>query len=142
MPNYFKLYPSRFCSAILFLAYSLTILSVFLLPIVELAKAALTVLLVCAMVYYLRRDAWLLLSSSHVALRLEENHIVLITRGGGEVPGLVLRDSVVTPALTILNVLPQGKKTARSVVIFPDSIDAERSRELRVLLKWSGSGES
>ena len=142
MPNYFKLYPSRFCSAILFLAYSLTILSVFLLPIVELAKAALAVLLVCAMVYYLRRDAWLLLSSSHVALRLEGNHIVLITRGGGEVPGLVLRDSVVTPALTILNVLPQGRKTAHSVVIFPDSLDAERSRELRVLLKWSGSGES
>lgn len=142
MPNYFKLYPSRFCSAILFLAYSLTILSVFLLPIVELAKAALTVLLVCAMIFHLRRDAWLLLSSSHVALRLEGSHIVLITRGGGEVPGLVLRDSVVTPALTILNVLPQGKKTARSVVIFPDSLDAERSRELRVLLRWSGSGES
>ena len=142
MPNYFKLYPSRFCSAILFLAYSLTILSVFLLPIVELAKAALSVLLVCAMAYHLRRDAWLLLSSSHVALRLEGSHIVLITRGGGEVPGLVLRDSVVTPALTILNVLPQGKKTARSVVIFPDSLDAERSRELRVLLRWSGSGES
>lgn len=142
MSNYFKLYPSRFCSALLFSACSLTILSVFLLPIVELAKAALAVLLVCAMAYYLHRDAWLLLSSSHVALRLEGNHIILITRGGGEVPGLVLRDSVVTPAITILNVLPQGKKTARSVVIFPDSLDAERSRELRVLLKWNGSGES
>lgn len=113
-----------------------------MLPIVESAKTALAVLLACALAYYLRRDAWLLSSASHVALRLEGNHIVLITRGGGEVPGLVLRDSVVTPALTILNVLPQGKKTARSVVIFPDSLDAERSRELRVLLKWSGRGAS
>lgn len=109
-----------------------------MLPIAGFAKAALAILLVFMLLYYLRRDAWLLLSSSHVAIRLQGNSITLISRGGGELSGQILCDSVVTPALTILNVLPQGKKSARSVLIFPDSLDKERFRELRVLLKWGG----
>jgi len=108
-----------------------------MLPIVEWAKGGLVVLLVCSLVYYLRRYAWLSLSSSHVAIRIDGNNIALITRGGSESAGQVLRDSVVTPVLTILNVLLPGKKSASFVVIFPDSLDKERFRELRVLLKWA-----
>lgn len=137
MPNFYKIHPSRICSALLLSVYSLTILTIFMLPIDVLAKAALAVLLVLSLVRCLRRDAWLLLSSSHVAIRVEENLITLITRGGSELTGQVMRDSVVTPALTILKVLLQGTKSARFVVIFPDSLDKERSRELRVLLKWA-----
>jgi toxin CptA len=47
-----------------------------------------------------------------------------------------LRDSLVTPYLTVLNVLPQGARFSRSVVILPDSLDAESFRQLRVWLKW------
>lgn len=137
MAHSFKLYPSRICSALLFAVYSLTILIVLILPIFVLAKAALAVLLLCCLVYYLRRDAWQLSASSPVAIRLEGDSIVLLDRNGDEVSGQLLPDSLVTPALTILNVLPHGKKSARSVVIFPDSLDRERGRELRVLLKWA-----
>ena len=94
------------------------------------------ILLVFGLVYYLFRDAWLLLPSSHVAIQLQGNDIVLFTRGGDELQGQVLRDSVVTHVLTILNVLPQGKRTARSVIIFPDTLDKELFRELRVHLRW------
>jgi hypothetical protein len=136
--HFFKFYPSRVCAALLIFAFSLTILVVFLLPILVLAKAALVLLLLCALAYYLRRDAWLLLSSSLVAIHLEGRNVTLLTRCGGELSGQILDDSLVTSFLTILNVLPQEKSRARSVLIFPDSMDAERSRELRVLLKWGG----
>lgn len=136
MPNYFKLHPSRIFSILLLSVYLLTILSILMLPILALAKAALALILVCSLVYCLYRDAWLLLPSSCVAIHLDGTNIILATRGGGKLTGQVLRDSVVTPVLTVLNVLIQGKKSTRSVVIFPDSLDKERNRELRVLLKW------
>jgi len=117
-------------------AYSLVLLIVFTLPIVAFAKIALAVLLVFSLAYYLRRDALLSLPSSHVAIRLDGDHVVLTSLSGSQLSGQILRDSVVTPVLTILNILPQGKHRMRSVVIFPDSMDKERFRELRVLLKW------
>lgn len=133
----FKLHPSRIFSALLFSVYSLAILIVLILPIADWARAALVVLLLCALVYYLRRNAWLSLPSSPVAIRIAGKDIALLGRDGSELTGQVWADSVVTPMLTILNILPQGKRNMRSVVIFPDSMDAERFRELRVLLKWS-----
>jgi toxin CptA len=138
VPNYFMLHPSRVCSILLLSVYLLAILSILMLPILALAKAALALILVCSLVYCLYRDAWLLLSSSCVALHLDGNNIILATRSGGKLTGQVLRDSVVTPVLTVLNVSVQGMKSTRSVVVFPDSMDKERFRELRVLLKWGG----
>jgi toxin CptA len=109
-----------------------------MLPVSVPAKAALVLILVCSLFYYLCRDAWLLLPASHVAIQLEGSNIILATRGEDELKGQVLRDSVVTPVLTVLNVSVQGMKSTRSVVVFPDSMDKERFRELRVLLKWGG----
>lgn len=136
MSGLFKFHPSHICSALLFSGYALAILIVFLLPILVLAKAALAVLLAYALFYYLRRDAWLMLASSPLAIRIEGHDIALLTRGGGEVQGRISGSSVVTPLITILNVLPLAKEGARYVVIFPDSMEKERFRELRVLLKW------
>jgi len=136
MSVHIKLRPSHICAAILVFGYSLTLLIIFILPIVTLAKFACAFLLVFAMVYYLRRDAWLSLSSSPVALRIGRNDIALITRGGRELVGQISGDSFVTPMLTILNVMLSGQKNTRCVVIFPDSLDKESFREMRVLLKW------
>lgn len=136
MSAFFKLRPSHNFSAILFFGYSLTILIVFMLPIVVLAKTALAITLGCALAYYLCRDAWLLLSSSPVAIRVEGNEILLLTRGGSELHGRISGSSVVTPVITVLNVLPNAQKAALHIVIFPDSMDKEQFRELRVLLKW------
>ena len=138
MPTFLKLYPSRICSLVLFSAHSLAILIIFMLPLTGLAQTALAVLLVASLAYYLRRDAWLSLSASPVALRIDGINITLLTRAGSEVHGQILSDSVVTPVLTILNVSTQGQKGTRSIVIFPDSMDTDRFRELRVLLKWGG----
>ena len=133
----FKLYPSRIFSALLYSVYTASLLIVFILPAALLAKAALAAVLVFFLRYFLRRDAWLLLPSSYVAIRLDGERIVLKSRMGSEISGQVARDSVITPLLTVLNVVPQGKRGMRSIIIFPDSMDKERFRELRVLLKWN-----
>lgn len=133
----FKLQPSRICLSLLLSAYSLAILIVYLLPIAEWASVVLVILLVCALLYYLRRDAWLSLPSSPVAVRIADNEIILLARDGTELGGSLQGNSVVTPMLTVLNILPIGAKRTRSVVIFPDSLDGGRFRELRVLLLWA-----
>ena len=136
MATSLQLHPSPICSILLLTVYSLAILIVFLLPMAVLVRIGLVILLVCALAYYLIRHAWLLLPTSYVAIRIEENSAVLITRGGKELSGQVLHDSVVTPVLVVLNVLPHAERRARSVVVFPDSLDRELNRKLRVLLKW------
>ena len=123
--------------SLLLSVYSLAILIVYLLPIAEWASVVLVILLVCALLYYLRRDAWLSLPSSPVAVRIADNEIILLARDGTELGGSLQGNSVVTPMLTVLNILPKGAKRTRSVVIFPDSLDAGRFRALRVLLLWA-----
>lgn len=136
MNHSYKFYPSRIFAALLIFVYSLAFLVVFLLPIGTSAKAVLVILLLGSLIYYLLHDALLLLSSSPVAIRLEGRSITVLSRRDGEWTGEILDDCVVTSFLTMLYVLPSGKTRARSILVFPDSIDSERRRELRVLLKW------
>jgi toxin CptA len=135
--NHYKLSPSRIFLALLLSAYVLAILIVFMLPIDTWARLMLAILLLCALFYYVRHDALRLMLSSIVGLRLEGDQISLIMRGGGELTGVIQPDSLVTPALTILNVLPHGEMRVRSLLIFPDSLDKEHFREMRVLLRWA-----
>ncbi len=139
MQHYFRLHSSGIFSALLLFAYALAIAIVFLLPVIAWFKIALCLLLSASLSYHLMRDAWLLFSASCVAIRFEGGDVTLVTRAGREISGNLARSSVVTPLLTVLNVLPAGKKGMRSVVIFPDSMNGERFRELRVLLKWANN---
>lgn len=93
-------------------------------------------LLLLSLFYFLRRDAWLALPSSCIGLAQEDDgNIVLLRRDASRVPCRILRDSVVTPFLTVLNVLPEGAWLARGVVILPDRMETESFRRLRVWLR-------
>ncbi len=136
MQRQFKLQPSHYLTAMLIAAHGVTFAALFPLALPIWAKAALASLMLFSLVYHLRRDAWLSAPSANVALALEGDRVVLTTRGGEQLAGQILRDSLVTPFITVLNVLPQGAHLARSVIILPDSLDAESFRQLRVWLKW------
>lgn len=136
MQRQFKLQPSRYFAAMLITAHGITLVALLPLALPIWAKAALTSLMLLSLIHHLRRDAWLSAPSAGVALLLEGDRVVLTTRGGEQLAGQMLRDSLVTPFITVLNVLPQGTHFARSVVILPDSLDAESFRQLRVRLKW------
>ena len=99
-------------------------------------RVALVVLLLASLLHYLWRNAWLSAPSSVVTLLLDGDRMVLTSRSGEQVAGKVMPDSLITPLLTVLNVLPQDAYLARSVIILPDSLDAESFRQLRVCLKW------
>lgn len=87
--------------------------------------------------YYLALDANLRLPHACVAFRLEEaGEIMLILRNGLHVPCKLRPDSLVTPYLVILNASMSGQRGERSVLIAPDSMNAENFRRLRVALKW------
>ena len=139
MQRQFKLQPSRYLAVILIAAHGIALAALFPLALPVWAKVALAPLILFSLMYHLRRDAWLSAPSASVELALEGDRVVLATRGGEQLAGQILRDSLVTPFLTILNILPQGVRLARSVVILPDSLDAESFRQLRVCLKWGSN---
>ena len=132
----FKLQPSHQLAVVLVVAHGTALVTLLPLAFPAWSKLALIFLILFSMMYHLRRDAWLSALSSGVALMLEGDRVVLTMRGGKQLVGLVLRDSLVTPFITVLNILPQDARFARSLVILPDSLDAESFRQLRVWLKW------
>ena len=135
MRRQFTLQPSRYLAAMLITAHGATLVVLFSLALPIWAKAALASLMLFSLMHHLRRNAWLSAPSASVALMLVGDRVVLITRGGEQFAGQLLHDSVVTPLVTVLNVLLQGTHIVRSVVILPDSLDAESFRQLRVWLK-------
>ena len=114
----------------------MALLAVFILPIAIALKAALAALLLSTLAYYLHQYVFLLGQTSPVALRMEGADVFLISRVGRELEGVILNDTLVTPSITILNIRLHETKKRSSVVIFADSMNQERFRELRVMLKW------
>lgn len=100
------------------------------------AGVACAALMLASLAYYLARDAWLRLGASCIGLVTDAEGVVMLLRDGTQLPCRVLADSLVTPALVVLNVRPRAGRGARSVVILPDSLDAEAFRRLRVWLRW------
>lgn len=100
------------------------------------AKILLTLLVLVSMLYHLWHDAWLLALSSNKTLLLDGDRVLLVARNGNQITARILADSLVTPFITVLNVLPQGSYLARRIIILPDSLDAESFRQLRVWLRW------
>lgn len=89
-----------------------------------------------AVYFFVRRQVLLLSPASIISIRLQPEEVVLVSRAGNEYAGRLARSTVVTPWLTVLNVrLPQHMRL-QSVVIFPDSMEREDFRRLRVLLRW------
>jgi len=136
LQQHFEFHPSRYLTIMLVAAHGAVLALLPLAPPPLWSKLALAVLLLSSLLYYLRRDAWLQLPASCIGLVLEGNGAILLRRDGVRLPCEILHDSLVMPYLTVLNVLPQGARFARSVVVLPDSLEAESFRQLRVWLKW------
>lgn len=82
------------------------------------------------------RNTQFLAPPSGTSLTLEGDEAVLLKSGGQPFAGRVLPSSAVSPFLIVLNIAPKGVRRARSVIILPDSLDAESFRQLRVQLRW------
>lgn len=132
-----EFFPSRRLAVILLAAHGLALYALAaVLPLW--AGVACAALILTSLAYYLARDAWLRLDASCIGLVTDAEGVVMLLRDGTQLPCQVLADSVVTPALVVLNVRPRGARSARSIVILPDSLDTETFRRLRVWLRWGG----
>ena len=136
MQRQFNLQPSVYFTIVLVAAHgtALAVLAPLALPIWT--RTLLALLVIISLLYHVWRDAWLLALSSSKTLLLDGDLLLLVARNGDQVTAQVLADSLITPFITILNVLPQGAYLARSIIILPDSLDTESFRQLRVWLRW------
>jgi toxin CptA len=136
MQRQFNLQPSIYFTIALVASHgaALAVLAPLALPLW--ARTLLALLVLASLLYHIWHDAWLLALSSNKTLLLDGDMILLVARNGDQVTARVLADSLVSPFITVLNVLPQGAYLARSVIILPDSLDAESFRQLRVWLRW------
>lgn len=100
------------------------------------ATGVLIVLLGLNLWYCLSRYAWLSAPLSCIGLIIDAEGVKMLRRDGAQWPCVLSPDSLVTPYLVVLNVLPQDSRRMRSIVILPDSMEAEAFRQLRVWLKW------
>ncbi|BBL34100.1 hypothetical protein Nstercoris_00329 [Nitrosomonas stercoris] len=138
-----QLQPSRQLAGLLSLAHC-TAAGVFWpleLPIV--VKIIINLLLAGSLYYYLRRYAWLISSNAITTLRLlGKNHCEIETVTGKSIRTVIDATSFVAPYLTVLCLKREQTYCYHTIVILPDSIDANDFRRLRVWLKWKWQANS
>ncbi|MEQ1743167.1 MAG: protein YgfX [Candidatus Nitrotoga sp.] len=136
MQRQFNLQPSIYFTIALVASHGVALAVLVPLALPLWARILLALLVIISLLYHVWHDAWLIALSSNKTLQLDGDMVQLVARNGDQVTARVLADSLVTPYITVLNVLPQGSYLARSVIILPDSLDAESFRQLRVWLRW------
>lgn len=133
----YTLRPSRVLAFVLGLLVLLVLIVLWQMTIPLLLMAGSMLMVMVWAGYHLALDANLRMPHACVAFRLEEaGEVMLILRNGLHVPCRLRPDSLVTPYLVILNASMSGQHGERSVLIAPDSMNAENFRRLRVALKW------
>ncbi len=138
MQRQFNFHSSYYLALALAVMHGTAWASLLLLALPVWADAALFGLLAVSFWHHLTHRVWLAAPVSAVALQLDGDRIIVVARDGRQVAGKVLPDSIIAPWLTIVNILPQGSRLVRSVIILPDSLVADSFRQLRVSLKWDG----
>jgi toxin CptA len=132
-----RLQPSYYLALLLSFAHAAAGLVLWPLALPLGVKAAIAILLIVSLIYYLRKDALLIAHDAVVALTLTEEMSCILTERSGQSMVCGLSDNTfVAPYLTVINLQPVERFFMRGVVILPDSIDAEEFRRLRIWLWW------
>jgi toxin CptA len=102
-------------------------------------KAAIAVVVIASLWFFLSQVALLLLPEAVMAVEIhEQGTMALQTRRGEWHECKLAGASFVSDWLTILVLDQENRRRARYVVITPDNVDAGDFRRLRVWLRWAG----
>lgn len=134
----FHLKPSYVFASVLLAAHLVVIVTITMLAFPPWASSALIVLLATNLAYVLWLTALLRAPQSCVAFRLDADGIELESLSGKLQAVRLGSGSVVTSWFTVLTLIPESGGRRQRLLIFPDSLDAESSRQLRLWLKWGG----
>ena len=135
-PLSLTLKPSRLATLFYSTVALSTVIFSFFIPIATLYQWLTVVFIVFTLIYILSVEWRLLekLSIGKVTWK-EENYWQLETSAGEVVEAELIGDSLNTLYLVVLNFRIEGRRRAKSVVLFQDSADEELLRKLRVRLK-------
>jgi hypothetical protein len=141
-----ELRPSRQLAVLLVAAHLAAVAVVWSLELSIAVHIALKLAIAASLVWALAKNGWFGYERAPVALRIEPagksgepDAIEVRHRSGKTVRGCVVDGSFVAPYLTVVRYRAADARRFsmdKSVLIFPDSLERELFRRLRVRLKW------
>lgn len=137
MLDRFVIKPSRYFALLLLALHSLTLCSVWLTNLAVLPQLGLSLLVLLSLLYHLNRHVLLLGKQSWRAFSLDKLRVAVMTRGGEELLGSVLNQTVVTPYFVLLRVKLEEHRVPVSQIICCDALQTDAFRELRVRLRFA-----
>jgi hypothetical protein len=99
-------------------------------------RLALLLLVALSFRHYLLRDALLWAADSWRDLTLEQDRASVTCRDGSRFGGQVADETVVSPYFVLLSLRVDGRRSPVARVIFPDAMQADEFRRLRIRLKF------
>lgn len=126
----------RFATALL-ASHALAAFSVYMTAMPWAAKLAAFLLIVPSLLYHLAHDAFLIFPGSWREISLAQNSVSVVARDGSRLLGRVAGRTFVSPYFVVLRIRHEGRYRPFSRVIFPDAMDANAFRELRMRLKFA-----
>jgi len=132
-----SLWPSWLLAALLALVHGAAIAIVLLVNIPPWAAVVAAAGLAVNLFVAVRQHALLQTPNSAVAIEIgNDDKLGIQSRRGEWSEYAVLGNTYVTAYLTVLNLRQTDTRAVRRIALFPDSLDAEDFRKLRVWLRW------
>ena len=131
-----ELKPSRQLAAVLLVAHALTAAAVLALPVALAVRIALLALIALSLGRCARHPAVSAAPRGCVALEVHRDGSAQWWRAQGMHAGRVLGDSFVSPLLTVVALRRDDDGRRESIVLLPDSAEADALRALRVWLRF------
>lgn len=129
--------PSPRLALLLLLFHALAATVVYATVMPQPVKPALLILILFSLLYYLARDALLLLPGSWREISLDQDRVSVVVRGGSGFSGQLEGNTTVNPHFVVLRIRPDGYRLPVFRAIFPDALDTDGFRELRVRLRYA-----
>jgi len=137
MLNHYVIRPSRYLALLLLALHSLALFSVWFTNLPVMLQSGLSLLVLLSLFYYLNQYVLLLGKQSWRTFSLDKLRVTVIVRGGEELAGNVLSQTVVTPYFVLLRISLEGCRVPVSRVICCDALQADAFRDLRVRLRFA-----
>lgn len=128
------LHPSKYFLTIILFAHAAAMLIILSLPIAWWAMIIIAALLAASFVHMVKKHISRQFPGAIIAVWLESQNWILLTRKGEKLIATLLPDSTSSSLAVVLNFkLESGKR--KSVIVFCDSITKANFRQLRKYLK-------
>ena len=124
--------------ALLLLLFHAIVASVIFATVMPLvARLSMVMLILLSLLYYLARDALLLLPDSWSEFTFDQGRGSVITRNGSAFSGEFAGRTIVSSYVAVLSVRREGRRKPVSRAILPDALDTGEFRKLCVHLRFA-----